>query len=119
MTRITQSLISTFALLSIATTAQAGEETFDTAFSFNSVATIETNYANFEKTAKAACRAEIKRVERLHGRMPLTDTARFDRTCQKQLLNRAVAQTKVNVLIAYHQDQINPNAAQTKLASAK
>ena len=102
MTRITKTIISTIALLSVATTAQAGESTFDTRFNFDKSASIEANYNNFEATAKEACRAEIKRVERLEGRLPLSDKNRFNNSCQRQLMDRVVSATKVSVFIAYH-----------------
>ena len=105
MTRITKTLISSIALLSIAVTAHAGEDTFDTRFHYDKSASVEANYSSFEETAQQACRAEIKRAERLQGRIPLNDKARFDRSCNAQLMDKVVAATKISVFIAYHDTQ--------------
>jgi len=107
MTRITKTIISTIALLSVATTAQASDNTFDTRFDYDKSASVEANYKNFEETADQACRAEIKRVERSEGRLPLAVKSSFNISCQRQLMNKVVAASKVTVFIAYHDAQIS------------
>lgn len=114
MTRFTKTLIAATALVTIAGNAHAGD-TFTTSFNFDKAASIETNYANYEQTAKQAC----KKQSRKNGRQSLGYSEPLERACVQDLVAKAVSGSKNIVLIAYHQEQINPNAAPTKLASAK
>jgi hypothetical protein len=90
-------LISTSALIVAVSTASAGEqETVD--FNYNKTAPIEQTYANFQATARKACKSELKgsvRYSKHQQKKYLAD-------CQNYLVTKTIAATKNNELIVFH-----------------
>ncbi|NNC38759.1 MAG: hypothetical protein EX271_12035 [Acidimicrobiales bacterium] len=114
MTRFTKTLTTAIAFIGLASNAHAGD-TYRVSFNFDGKASIETNYANFETKAKKVCRDQARKTTH----RSLGHTEPLKRACQQELVTKAVAATKNIVLIAYHNEKLNPDAAPTKLASAK
>ena len=87
--------------LGIATAANATprDDTFSVTFRYSPELPVAQTYANFQKTAKRACRENTA---------PLSLVPRIDeatRACEEELMLKAVLQTRIEGLIEYHERQ--------------
>ena len=101
---MTNSTIKTLAIAlaasGIAFTASAGsmEETFDVTFQIDPSASVEENYEEFERVARAACKpSSMLSVFRTHPRSI--------RACEADLINKVIAEAAISALTAHHQDR--------------
>ena len=102
---MTNSVFKTLAIAlaasGIAFTASAGsmEENFDVTFQVDPSASVEENYAEFERVARRACRpSSMLSVFRTHPRSI--------RACEADLINKVIAEAAISALTAHHQDQL-------------
>lgn len=96
-----KTLISTIALASVAALSigsASANDTFDVKFSYAPAAPVATIHKTMAKTAKRACLKEYRNhVSVGFNTAPL-------RSCQEELLAQAVEATKIDELVAYHND---------------
>lgn len=98
MTHFKTLIIATAAIISVAGTASAGEPTYQAVFSIDKSASVSEQYASFQETAKATCKAEILRA----GYRATQSTSWQQRKCERQLIEQAVRATKSKNLLAFH-----------------
>ncbi len=115
MTHFKTLIIATAAILSIAGTASAAEQTYQTTFTIDQSASPEVQYENFVKTAKASCAAEARRA----GYRVSETSSWAQRKCERQLVKNAVKATKSKALIAFHNSSVNGVIPTRKYASSK
>ncbi|KCZ60617.1 hypothetical protein [Hyphomonas chukchiensis] len=108
MPSLFKTLIAASALVAL-TGAASADETFIADFEFTPDAPVDVTYANFEKTAKKACRVESRMVGGIAARVQI------EKLCREHLMTDAVAATKMDALIAYHEGRTLP---ETKLELA-
>ena len=103
---IMQKLIKTLIIISTvsALSAQA-EDDLTAKFSYSPSDSIETTYANFEGTAKKACKIKRSEVAEMHTR------SKMERDCRAELIDNAVAATPLQGLAAYHEQMTNSRIA--------
>jgi len=97
------------AFVALAGTA-AAEATFSADFTYTETAPVQVTYTAFERTAKRACRAEMRDIRQLGARM------KMEQSCTAQLLAQAVEATRSDVLIAYHDQRTGPQATRRQFA---
>lgn len=112
MTTFTKTLIAAGAMLVCVGSASA-DNTFVADFTYTPTDSVEVIHATFERTAKKACR--ISRNEA--GGISIK--AKIEADCRRQLLNDAIAATKLEALIAYHARKTNPATAPVQLAETQ
>ena len=100
MTLIKTLLIATAATISFAANASASEPTFSANFTFDKTANVQAQYKEFQTQAKTICRKEIRKAG-------YRSTSRMQRKCERELLSRAVAATKSNLMLAQHETRTN------------
>ena len=102
MTKYYRALVAGLCVANFASNAFAGTDTFETTFTYNKHASMVSNYQNFERTAKLACRAEVGR----DGRQSLAISAKLEQKCEAELLTKVVNATRSEILIAHHQEKL-------------
>lgn len=108
MSNFYKAIVAASALVALTGVASA-DETFVAGFEFSPDAPIDVTYANFQKTAKKACRVESRMVGGMAARV------KIEKDCRDHLMTDAVAATKMETLIAFHEGRALP---ETKLALA-
>ncbi len=98
-----------------ATGAASAEDNFEAAVTYNPSAPVEAIYATFEAATKAACANEA----RSYGVQSRSRVAKFMRTCQRQLMHRAVSETRNDILIALHDERTSPRSARRMFTSLR
>ena len=98
-----------------ATGAASAEDSFETAVTYNPSASVEAIYATFEATTKTACANEA----RSDGVQSRSRVAKFMRTCQRQLMQRAISETRNGALIALHDERTSPRSVRRMLAGLR
>lgn len=101
-----QKLIKTLIIISAisALSAQA-EDDISAKFGYSSADSIEITYEKFRGTAKKACQIKRSEVAEMHTR------SRMERQCRANLMDSAVAATKLQGLAAYHAQMTNSRVA--------
>jgi len=99
--------------LSATSTASATDVNTQTSFSYNKSASADANYASFQRTANAACKAQLKSA----GFRGTESTSWELRKCERDLITRAVKTTKNKDLIAFHNYSVNPVKQTRQFAS--
>lgn len=115
MSKFITTAFTACALIAFSGAAHAKDDTFSVAFDYDAKAPVSQTYANFEKSAEAACRGEVKRA----GFRSTDSTTWQQRKCKRDLIEQAVKSTRNSKLIAFHNYSVNPSSKTTKLASAK
>lgn len=87
--------LATFAL----TAGASAQEAEKVEFRFDTTASVQSNYAEFKRTAKRACNDSSAWYSK-----------KMELECRADLLDQAVSATRQDVFIAYHQ-QMNDRAA--------
>lgn len=82
---------------SISATAGAASniDEFDVEFKFVRTAPVQDTYADFRQTARRACRARSRTIT-------VQSDFRNLRACEAELVGKAVHETRIPALIAYH-----------------
>lgn len=87
------------------------EDSVTTAFNYDPNAPIEVTYSEFRETAKQAC--AIKNFRRVGDPMR---KFKYERACQKDLLDQVVEATQSRALIALHRGQESNSDTPQRLA---
>lgn len=103
-----KSILAAVAALAVAGAATAEGE-FETEFTYDPTASVETTYDAFQSQAKRACRIDLRRAGSLGVKMAM------EAACQEALMDNAVRATGNGVLIALHTGE--PASPQTILVS--
>lgn len=115
MSKFITTAFTAAALIAVSGAAHAQDDTFNASFKYDTKAPVAQTYTNFEKSAEAACRGEIKRA----GFRTTESNTWQQRKCKRELIEQAVKSTRNSKLIAFHNYSVNPSSKTTKLASAK
>lgn len=84
---------------SLPAAAAPATESFEVDFLFVRSAPVEVTYENFEDIARRACRSQMSPVT-------LTETfTKVTRECESELMEKAVLETEMADLAAYHAEQ--------------
>ncbi|NNC36998.1 MAG: hypothetical protein EX271_10195 [Acidimicrobiales bacterium] len=113
MNYIFKSAIASAALIGLSNLAHAGEETFTTVFLYDADAPVEETLANFEKTARKACRSQTN----ISAMQPSYLGQRYLAACRVELVSAAVAETQNDVLISNYQKRDKPGKRRVQFAS--
>lgn len=105
-----KALLAASALIATAGVATA-EDNFSAEFSFSPTAPVEVTYAQFEATAKRACRISFRRAGGLAMK------SRIENACTENLVRDAVNATGLVSLIAYHGQNTGPVDRRVRMAS--
>ena len=100
MTSLPKALFAAVAATALAGVAHA-DLTPKATFKFATDQSAEEIYTNFEKTSRKACQDFVQSM----GRQPLSTKAQVESRCRADLMERAVKQTKLPRVIAYHAEQ--------------
>lgn len=103
MTNTFKTLLAASALIAFSGTAFAGETT-STTFTYDSSAPVEATYERFQKIAGKACEISLRDAGGIVAK------ARMENKCSAELVGDAVKATKTDVLIAYHNQQLEAEA---------
>lgn len=109
MTILIKSAIAAAAFGGLAATASA-DTSFQASFEFTPSAPAETIYADFEKSAKRACRVDSREVGGIGQKSTI------ERKCRAELMDKAVQATGMATLIALHE---STGARNRQYANAK
>jgi len=110
MFNFSKTLIAASALIATAGTASASGN-FTAKFNYDASAPIEVTYASFEQTAKKACRISVRKAGGIAAK------TKFEASCRAQLVSDAVEATKMDTLIAYHEQLTEPAKRVRQFAS--
>ena len=110
MTNTFKTLIAASALIAFSGTAFAGETT-STTFTYDSSAPVEVTYERFQDIAEQACEIDLRDAGGIVAK------TRMENICRVELVSDAVKATKTNVLIAFHDQQLEAEAENVKIAS--
>lgn len=95
MINVSKALAIGFAAFAL-TSAASAQEAEKVEFRYDMTASIEANYAAFERTARRACDSAS-----------VLYTFTMEQACRADLLDQAVPATKQDSFIAYHQQMID------------
>ena len=101
-----QKFIKTLIIISTVSALSAQAENNLTAkFGYSSSDPVQTTYANFEGIAKQACKLNRSEVAEMHTR------SRMEKLCESELMDNAVAATRLQGLAAYHAQMTDSRVA--------
>lgn len=103
MTNTFKTLIATSTLIALSGPAFAGQAT-STTFTYDSSAPVEVTYKRFQKIAEQACEIDLRDAG------GIVVKTRMENQCREELVSKAVKATKTNVLIAFHNQQLEAEA---------
>jgi hypothetical protein len=101
MSNLFKALVAASALVALSGAAAADEQV-SADFTFTPGTPVDVTYASFEKTAKVACRVEMRIAGGMSAKM------KIEKACRDELMGNAVAATKMEALIAYHEGHTLP-----------
>jgi len=104
MTHFKTLTIISAAIVSIVSTASAGETTFQTVISLDRSTTAQAQYTSIQEQVKKACRSEVLKA----GFRAIESTSWVQNKCERQLIERAIKSIKNKDLIALYNSQKNP-----------
>ncbi|MEL6386193.1 MAG: hypothetical protein AAFR00_02480 [Pseudomonadota bacterium] len=98
MKNLIKTVFAGAALIAAAGTASA-TESFEATFAYNPNATFEETYKDFERTARSACRIDLRRAGGLVAKR------KVEKACRADLMNKVIDATESAALSAYHAQQ--------------